>query len=108
MHAVAAVSIDPGEYEVNYLAQAHWYGSRYNFGSLVSLGKWLVTNQGRVDFFSDGRYHEADFGCPGRAKVRTEGSSMPLHSQNWDGEFWTMMYRSSKIHADVVIGGLIS
>src|SRR5215831_16222421 len=29
LHAVAAGSIDPGEYEVNYLAQAHWHGFRY-------------------------------------------------------------------------------
>ena len=29
LHAVAAASIDPGEYEVNYLAQAHWHGFRY-------------------------------------------------------------------------------
>jgi NADH:ubiquinone reductase (H+-translocating) len=28
LHAVAAGSIDPGEYEVNYLAQAHWHGFR--------------------------------------------------------------------------------
>ncbi|HEY2183874.1 MAG TPA: NAD(P)/FAD-dependent oxidoreductase, partial [Xanthobacteraceae bacterium] len=26
LHAVAAGSMDPGEYEVNYLAQAHWNG----------------------------------------------------------------------------------
>jgi len=26
LHAVAAGSLDPGEYKVNYLAQAHWHG----------------------------------------------------------------------------------
>jgi hypothetical protein len=47
----------------------------------------MVTNQGRLDFVFDGRYHDADFGYPGWAKVRTDGLSMPLHLQNWDGEF---------------------
>jgi NADH dehydrogenase len=39
LHAVAAGSIDPGEYEVNYLAQAHWHGFRYRLGELVGLDR---------------------------------------------------------------------
>ncbi len=39
MHAVAAGSIDPGEYEVNYLAQAHWRGFRYRLGEMVGLDR---------------------------------------------------------------------
>jgi NADH dehydrogenase len=39
LHSVAAGSIDPGEYEVNYLAQAHWHGFRYRFGELVGLDR---------------------------------------------------------------------
>src|SRR5215470_5762661 len=35
LHAVAAGSIDPGEYEVNYLAQAHWHAFRYYFGEMI-------------------------------------------------------------------------
>jgi NADH dehydrogenase len=27
LHEAAAGSMDPGEYELNYLAQAHWHGS---------------------------------------------------------------------------------
>jgi NADH dehydrogenase len=39
LHAVAAGSIDPGECEVNYLAQAHWHGFRYRLGELVGLDR---------------------------------------------------------------------
>jgi NADH dehydrogenase len=37
LHAVAAGSIDPGEYEVNYLAQAHWHRFRYRLGEMIGL-----------------------------------------------------------------------
>src|ERR1700681_588950 len=39
LHSVAAGSIDPGEYEVNYLAQAHWHGFHYRFGEIVGLDR---------------------------------------------------------------------
>jgi hypothetical protein len=39
LHAVAAGSIDPGEYEVNYLAQAHWHAFRYRFGEMIGLDR---------------------------------------------------------------------
>jgi NADH dehydrogenase len=39
LHLVAAGSIDPGAYEVNYLAQAHWHGFRYRFGEMVGLDR---------------------------------------------------------------------
>jgi NADH dehydrogenase len=39
LHAVAAGSVDPGEYEVNYLAQAHWHGFRYRFGKMVGIDR---------------------------------------------------------------------
>src|SRR5437763_845452 len=39
LHAVAAGSIDPGEYEVNYLAQAHWHSFRYRFGEMIGLDR---------------------------------------------------------------------
>jgi NADH dehydrogenase len=39
LHAVAAGSIDPGEYEVNYLAQAHWHGFRYHLGEMIGLDR---------------------------------------------------------------------
>ncbi|WP_426418956.1 NAD(P)/FAD-dependent oxidoreductase [Bradyrhizobium genosp. A] len=39
LHSVAAGSIDPGEYEVNYLAQAHWHGFHYCFGEMIGLDR---------------------------------------------------------------------
>ena len=32
LHEVAAGSLDPGEYEINYFAQAHWHGFDYHLG----------------------------------------------------------------------------
>ena len=37
LHEVAAGALDPGEYEVNYLAQAHWHGFRYRLGEMIGL-----------------------------------------------------------------------
>ena len=39
LHEVAAGSMDPGENEVNYLAQAHWHGFRFRFGEMVGLNR---------------------------------------------------------------------
>src|ERR1700761_8475028 len=39
LHGVAAGSIDPGAFEVNYLAQAHWHGFRYRFGEMIGLDR---------------------------------------------------------------------
>jgi NADH dehydrogenase len=39
LHAVAAGSLDPGEYEVDYLAQAHWHGFRYRVGEMIGLDR---------------------------------------------------------------------
>jgi NADH dehydrogenase len=39
LHEVAAGSMDPSEYEVNYLAQAHWHGFRYRFGAMIGVDR---------------------------------------------------------------------
>lgn len=39
LHSVAAGSIDPGECEVNYLAQGHWHGFHYRIGELTGLDR---------------------------------------------------------------------
>ena len=39
LHAVAAGSMDPGEHELNYLAQAYWHHFRYRFGDMVGLDR---------------------------------------------------------------------
>jgi NADH:ubiquinone reductase (H+-translocating) len=39
LHAVAAGSLNPGEHELDYLAQAHWHHFRYRFGEMVGLNR---------------------------------------------------------------------
>jgi NADH:ubiquinone reductase (H+-translocating) len=39
LHAVAAGSMNPGEHELDYLAQAHWHHFRYRFGEMVGLDR---------------------------------------------------------------------
>jgi NADH dehydrogenase len=39
LHEVAAGSMDPGEYEVDYLAQAYWHGFHYRFGEMNGLDR---------------------------------------------------------------------
>ena len=39
IHAVAAGRLNPGEHELNYLAQAHWHHFRYRIGEMVGLDR---------------------------------------------------------------------
>jgi NADH:ubiquinone reductase (H+-translocating) len=39
LHAVAAGSMDPGEHELNYLAQAHWHHFLYRLGEMIGLDR---------------------------------------------------------------------
>jgi NADH dehydrogenase len=39
LHAVAAGSMDPGEHEVNLLAQAHWNHFGYRLGAMIGLDR---------------------------------------------------------------------
>jgi NADH:ubiquinone reductase (H+-translocating) len=39
LHEVAAGSLDPGENELSYFAQAHWHGFRYLFGEMIGLDR---------------------------------------------------------------------
>jgi NADH dehydrogenase len=39
LHAVADGSMDPGEHELNYLAQAHWHHFRYRLGEMIGLDR---------------------------------------------------------------------
>jgi NADH:ubiquinone reductase (H+-translocating) len=55
LHAVAAGSIDPGEYEVNYLAQAHWHGFRYRFGEMIGLDRARKEVRLAATFDDEGR-----------------------------------------------------
>jgi len=37
LHSIAAGSMNPGEHELDYLAQAHWHGFRFRFGEMIGL-----------------------------------------------------------------------
>ena len=55
LHAAAAGSIDPGEYEVNYLAQAHWHAFRYLFGKMIGLDRARKEVRLAATFDDEGR-----------------------------------------------------
>jgi len=55
LHAVAAGSIDPGEYEVNYLAQAHWHAFRYLLGEMIGLDRARKEVRLAATFDDEGR-----------------------------------------------------
>jgi NADH:ubiquinone reductase (H+-translocating) len=55
LHSVAAGSIDPGEYEVNYLAQAHWHGFRYFLGEMIGLDRTAREVHLAATFDDEGR-----------------------------------------------------
>jgi NADH dehydrogenase len=55
LHEVAAGSLDPGQYEVNYLAQAHWHGFRYRFGAMIRLNRAAKEVQLGATFDAEGR-----------------------------------------------------
>ena len=39
LHAVAAGSLDRAQYELHYLAQAHWHHFTYRFGEMIGLDR---------------------------------------------------------------------
>jgi NADH:ubiquinone reductase (H+-translocating) len=55
LHEVAAGSMDPGEYEVNYLAQAHWHGFRYRFGEMIGIDRSAKQVHIAATFDDEGR-----------------------------------------------------
>jgi NADH dehydrogenase len=55
LHEVAAGSVDPGEYEVNYLAQAHWHGFHYRFGEMIGVDRSVKAVHLAATFDEEGR-----------------------------------------------------
>jgi NADH dehydrogenase len=55
LHEVAAGSLDPDAYEVNYLAQAHWHGFRYRFGEMIGLERGAKEVRLAATFDDEGR-----------------------------------------------------
>jgi NADH:ubiquinone reductase (H+-translocating) len=39
LHKVAAGTMDPGDHELSYFAQAHWHGFRYQQGEMIGLDR---------------------------------------------------------------------
>ena len=86
LYAVAAGSLNPGEYELSYLAQAHWHGFHYCLGEMIGLDR--VKKEVRLGATLDGEGRQItpersigydtlviaigsvtnDFGTPGVAK----------------------------------------
>ncbi|HME20118.1 MAG TPA: NAD(P)/FAD-dependent oxidoreductase [Acetobacteraceae bacterium] len=55
LHEVAAGSLDPDAYEVNYLAQAHWHGFRYRLGEMIGLDRGAREVHLAATFDDEGR-----------------------------------------------------
>src|SRR6266403_1040621 len=55
LHEAAAGSMDPGEYELNYLAQAHWHGFRYRLGEMIGLDRVAKQVHLAATFDDEGR-----------------------------------------------------
>jgi NADH:ubiquinone reductase (H+-translocating) len=55
LHEAAAGSMDPGEYELNYLAQAHWHGFRYRLGEMIGLDRAAKEVHLAATFDDEGR-----------------------------------------------------
>jgi NADH dehydrogenase len=95
LHAVAAGSIDPGTYEVSYLAQAHWHGFHYRFGEMIGLDRASKEVHLAATFDNEGRQITPprsvgydtlviaigsvtnDFGTPGVAKYAVQLETPP-------------------------------
>jgi NADH dehydrogenase len=55
LYEAAAGSMDPGEYELNYLAQAHWHGFRYRLGEMIGLDRAAKQVHLAATFDEEGR-----------------------------------------------------
>ena len=55
LYEVAAGSLDPDAYEVNYLAQAHWHGFRYHWGEMIGLDRRAKQISLAATFDDEGR-----------------------------------------------------
>ncbi len=55
LHEVAAGSLDPGDYEVSYLEQAHWHGFGYRFGPMIGLDRAAKKVHLAANFDEEGR-----------------------------------------------------
>jgi NADH dehydrogenase len=131
LHAVAAGSLDPGEYEVNYLAQAHWHGFRYRYGEMIGLDRATKKVHLAATFDEEGRQISPprsigydtlviavgsvtnDFGTPGVAKYAVQLET-PTHAELFNrrlvnaclrAQTQTEPVRAGQLHVAVVGAG---
>jgi NADH:ubiquinone reductase (H+-translocating) len=93
LHAVAAGSIDAGEYELNYLAQAHWHSFQYRFGEMVGIDRDAKEVKLAATFDEEGRQI---------TPARTIGYDTLVIAI---GLFARMMYRSLSLMHERALGG---
>src|SRR6202049_4646348 len=123
LHSVAAGSLDPGEYEVNYLAQAHWHGFRYRFGELAGLDRTARQVRLAAMFDDEGRQIPPprsvrydtlviaigsitnDFGTPGVAEHAVQLET-PAHAERFNRLLVNACIRAQTQEAPVRAGQL--
>src|ERR1700731_4488707 len=123
LHAVAAGSMDPGEYEVNYLAQAHWHGFRYRFGEMTGLDRAAKEVRLAATFDDEGRQITPprsirydtlviaigsitnDFGTPGVAEYAVQLET-PAHAERFNRLLVNACIRAQTQEAPVRAGQL--
>jgi NADH dehydrogenase len=123
LHSVAAGSIDPGEYEVNYLAQAHWHGFHYRFGEMVGLDRAAKLVRLAAMFDDEGRQITPprsvrydtliiaigsitnDFGTPGVAEYAVQLET-PAHAERFNRLLVNACIRAQTQEAPVRAGQL--
>ena len=123
LHSVAAGSLDPGEYEVNYLAQAHWHGFRYRFGELAGLDRTAKQVRLAAMFDDEGRQITPprsvrydtlviaigsitnDFGTPGVAKHAVQLET-PAHAERFNRLLVNACIRAQTQEAPIRAGQL--
>jgi NADH:ubiquinone reductase (H+-translocating) len=123
LHSVAAGSIDPGEYEVSYLAQAHWRGFRYRFGEMVGLDRAAKLVRLTAMFDDEGRQISPprsvrydtliiaigsvtnDFGTPGVAEYAVQLET-PAHAKRFNRLLVNTCIRAQTQEAPVRAGQL--
>jgi NADH:ubiquinone reductase (H+-translocating) len=123
LHSVAAGSLDPGEYEVSYLAQAHWHGFRYRFGELAGLDRTAKQVRLAAMFDDEGRQITPprsvrydtlviaigsitnDFGTPGVAKHAVQLET-PAHAERFNRLLVNACIRAQTQEAPIRAGQL--
>jgi NADH dehydrogenase len=123
LHSVAAGSLDPGEYEVNYLAQAHGHGFRYRFGELAGLDRTAKQVRLTAMFDDEGRQITPprsvrydtlviaigsitnDFGTPGVAKHAVQLET-PAHAERFNRLLVNACIRAQTQEAPIRAGQL--